>query len=262
MTTSDRASEPAQGEPASAWYVYGIVPSDVETAEDARGVGDREVKVVRHGDVAALVSEIDPRVPLGRPQDLLAHERLLDDAAAETPVLPMRFGAVLATERAVTEELLGPSHDGFAAALSELEGRVEYVVKGRYVERVILAEVIEENAEAARLREQIRGLDERQSHQARVRLGELVYQGIEAKRQADGRRLIQHLSPYCVASAVREPTHHLDAVHVAFLVEEPRRPEFEEAVDKAAREQKGRAELRLLGPMAPWDFAVTPGAGG
>jgi hypothetical protein len=262
MTASERTSEPAQDERESAWYVYGIVPADVETADDARGVGDRAVRLVRYGDVAALVSEIDPRVPLGRPADLLAHERLLDDAAAETPVLPMRFGAVLSTEEAVAGELLAPNHDGFAAALADLEGRIEYVVKGRYAEQVILAEVIEQNAEAARLREQIRGRPEAETHQARMRLGELVYQEVGARRQADSQRLIGDLAPYCAATAMREPTHHLDAVHVAFLVEDSRRPEFEEAVAEAVREWKGRAELRLLGPMAPWDFVITPGAGG
>ncbi|HEX6351808.1 MAG TPA: gas vesicle protein GvpJ, partial [Actinophytocola sp.] len=36
-------------------YVYGIVPSDVETTPDARGVGDPpyDVLTVRHGEVAA-----------------------------------------------------------------------------------------------------------------------------------------------------------------------------------------------------------------
>ncbi|SEG72868.1 Gas vesicle synthesis protein GvpL/GvpF [Thermomonospora echinospora] len=261
-TSSPQASEAVRDATSTAWYVYGIVPADVETAEEARGVDERAVEVIRYGEIAALVSEVDPQVPLGRPADLLAHQQLLDDAAAEAPVLPMRFGAVLTTEQAVVEDLLAPNHDGFAAALADLEGRVEYVVRGRYVERVILTEVIEENPEAAGLREQIRGLPEEQTRQARVRLGELIYQGIEAKRQADTQKLIQNLAPYCVANAVREPTHQLDAVHVAFLVEDAQRPEFEEAVAKAAGDGKGRADLRLQGPIAPWDFVITPGGGG
>ncbi|MBA9002509.1 GvpL/GvpF family gas vesicle protein [Thermomonospora cellulosilytica] len=255
MTASEREPDRAD----SAWYVYGIVPADVETAAGVRGVDGREVRVVRHGDVAALVSEIDPKVRLGRPDDLLAHERLLDDAAVDAPVLPLRFGAVMTTEQAVVDDLLAPNHQGFADALANLEGRVEYVVKGRFDERAVLAEVVRENAEAARLRERIRDRPEAESHQDRVRLGELVYQEIEARRQAATERLVQDLSPYCVASAVRDPTHHLDAVHAAFLVEDARRPEFEEAVATAVRKWEGRAELRLLGPLAPWDFVVTPG---
>ncbi|MEV1143459.1 GvpL/GvpF family gas vesicle protein, partial [Micromonospora sp. NPDC049799] len=41
-------------------FVYGIVPSDVEPTPDAPGVGDPpgEVTAVRHGELAALVSEV------------------------------------------------------------------------------------------------------------------------------------------------------------------------------------------------------------
>ncbi|TNY38180.1 GvpL/GvpF family gas vesicle protein [Thermomonospora catenispora] len=255
MTTDQRET----GRTDSAWYVYGIVPADVETAADVRGVDGRRVQVVRHGDVAALVSEIDPGTRLGRPDDLLAHQRLLDDAAVDAPVLPLRFGAVMTTAQAVAEDLLAPNRQGFAEALANLEGRVEYVLKGRFDERTVLGEVVRENAEAARLRERIHGRPETETHRDRVRLGELIHREIEARRRAVTERLVRELSPCCVASAVRDPTHHLDAVHVALLVEDARRPELEEAAATAVRAWADRVELRLLGPLAPWDFVVTPG---
>ena len=68
------------------------------------GVGDPpgEVRIVRHRDLAALVSDIDPDLPLGRPDDLVAHEELLDASAADVPVLPLRFGSVVTSDEAVT----------------------------------------------------------------------------------------------------------------------------------------------------------------
>ena len=60
------------------------------------------------------------------------------------PVLPLRFGAVCASDDAVAGELLGPHYDEFAAALRQLEGHAEYVVKGRYVEHAVLREVLAE----------------------------------------------------------------------------------------------------------------------
>jgi len=56
-------------------YVYGIVPADVEPDPDA------EVDVVRHGRIAALVADVSLDRPLGTPDDLLNHERLLDAVA-------------------------------------------------------------------------------------------------------------------------------------------------------------------------------------
>jgi hypothetical protein len=135
-----------------------MVPEDVEVPEDTRGVGEKPGKVtaVRHGEIAALVSEIPLDRPLGTPDDLLTHQELLDAAAAEVPVLPLRFGAVVASAEAVVDELLEPHHDKFRASLTELEGRAQYVVKGRYVEQTVLREVMEEIPEVARLRDEIR----------------------------------------------------------------------------------------------------------
>lgn len=155
-------------------YVYGIVPGDVELVPDTEGVGDPpgEVTLVRHGELAALVSEVDISQPLGQPDDLRVHEHLLDSTvAAGIPVLPVRFGAVLGDEDAVTDELLAKHHDLFAAALNELEGSAEYVLHGRYVEDVVLREVLTENSAAARLRDQLRDRPGEADQDLRIQLG-------------------------------------------------------------------------------------------
>jgi hypothetical protein len=240
----------------SAVYVYGVVPGDVEVTADARGIGDREVRLVRCGDVGALISEIDVGNAIGRPEDLRAHEGLLDAIVVEAPVLPFRFGAVMASESAVGDELLGPNLDEFAAALGELEGRFEYVVRGRYAENAILREVIAGSEEVARLREEIRNGDEDATRPQRIRLGELVFGAIEAHREGDARALSEALAAHSVAQTPLEPTHEYDAVPMAFLVQTSRRAEFEDAVDDLVREWEGRVEFRLLGPLAPYDFVL------
>jgi len=239
--------------------VYGIIPSDVELTPDTRGVGDppNVVELVRHKEIAALVSDILTDRPLGRPDDLVAHERLLDATATQVPVLPLRFGAVVTDTRAVVDELLAPHYDEFLTTLNELEGRAEYVVKGRYVERAVLREVLDEDPEIARLREAIRGRPEEATWDTRMRLGELINMSIEAKREADTEALIEAFDPLCVSVLVREPTHERDAVHVALLADTDRDPKIRKAVDEFGTRWAGRVELRLLGPLAPYDFVTT-----
>lgn len=241
-------------------YVYGVVPADVQVADDARGVGDppSPVKVVRHGDIGALVSDVAVDRPLGGPDDLAAHEHLLDATAAEVPVLPFRFGAVLASAEAVTEELLTAHHDDFVDALEQLEERAEFMVKGRYVEQAVLKEVLDETPEAVELRENIKKQPEEASRAARIQLGEIVNQAIAARREADTQTLVEALQPLSDFIVVREPSHELDAAHLAILVEKERQDELQEAVDEFAGEHEGRIEMRVRGPLAPWDFVATP----
>ena len=244
----------------SGCYLYGIVPADVVLASDVRGVGDppTRVQLIRHGGMGALVSVVDLTRGLGTPEDLRAHAQVLDATAVEVPVLPLRFGMVMATEEAVAEALLAVHQEAFAAALKQFEGRAQYVLKGRYVEQAVLAEALEEIPEAARLREQIRGKDPAATRQARIRLGEIINKAVTAKRAADTRALREVAAPCCVACVVREPTHELDAVHLALLVETSRQDDLEQALSDLASDWEGRIGIRLLGPMAPYDFTTTP----
>ena len=147
--STGQTERPEQGDndetaTTTAVYVYGIVPSDVEPEDHAEGVGNppAEVSVVRSGRVAALVSEIPTDRALGTPDDLEAHAELLDGTVTVAPVLPLRFGAVLTDRDAVAAELLEGNEDELASALDQLEGLAQYVVKGRYVEKTILQEIL------------------------------------------------------------------------------------------------------------------------
>jgi hypothetical protein len=239
--------------------VYGIVPVDVEVASGTEGVGEPagQVRLVPFGEIAALVSDVQVGRPLGRPRDLRAHQRLLDLTAEEVPVLPFRFGAVLTSTDAVVEELLKPYHDEFAEDLRELEGRTQYVVSAMYDEQAILREILEENEEAASLRQRIAGRPEELTRNERMLLGEIIERSIAERREADTATVVEELSEPVEQIVVRDAHHERAAAHVAVLVEQARRGELEEAVDELARRWSGRVEVRLLGPMAPYDFVGT-----
>ncbi|GAB3809612.1 GvpL/GvpF family gas vesicle protein [Micromonospora zhanjiangensis] len=239
----------------TGWLVYGVVPGDVEVVDEARGAGDppAPVRVVQHRDLGALVSEVRLDRPLGRPDDLRAYKELLDGTTLAAPVLPVRFGTVL-TEPAAVAELLDAEHDAYLAELTDLTDRLQYVVRARYRERELLTDVLAGNAEAARLREQLADLPEEASRDLRIRLGEVIATEVEARRQADTGRLVAELSPVSVEVADREPTHEEDAAHVAFLVAADRTTDFEGVVERLAADWADRATVRLLGPMAAYDF--------
>ncbi|SRR5689334_11931128 len=265
MTTSDQLGNQAQGtQRQSGIYVYGIVPADLQVDDDARGVGDPpgRVEVIREGDVGALVSEVQIDRALGTPDDLQAHEYVLDRTASIAPVLPMRFGAVLTDADSVATEVLRDHHDEFAKALSELKGRAEYIVKGRYNEKAILSEVLSENAQAQALRDDIRSKPEDASRDSQMALGEIISNAIEATRQADTQTVVNALEGVASLVNVRPPTHEYDAIHVAMLAETDRQSAVEQALNQLRENWGDRMQLRLLGPLAAYDFVVANAPGG
>ncbi|MFC0449126.1 GvpL/GvpF family gas vesicle protein [Rhodococcus jostii] len=243
---------------ATGIYVYGIVPADVQPEDDATGIHDAPIEIVTHGDIAALVSEIDPDQRLGTPADLQAHAHILDGTSHVAPVLPLRFGAVLSDRDAVVNELLAEHDDEFASALDELEGFAQYLVKGRYVEETIIGEIVDENPKATALLKSIRDQPEELTRDDRMALGEIIGHTLEAKRETDTGTTLDVLAPLTDTVTVREPTHDEDAVQIAVLLEVDLQDELEQTVGDLAERWDDRVTLRLVGPMAPYDFVVTP----
>ena len=243
----------------TAVYVYGIVPGDVELTAEARGVGDppAEVSIIACGDIAAMVSEVPRDRALGGPEDLRAHAELLDDAANQMPVLPLRFGAVMTDTESVANELLEAHHDEFRDALSQLEGHAEYIAKGRYVEESVIREVLGGDPKAAQLLEKIHGQSEDASRQDRIALGEFINNAIARRRERDTQQVADTLQSLGFMVSVRPATHELDAFQVACLAETARQGDLEDAIARLSDEWQGDVETRVLGPLAPYDFVAT-----
>lgn len=238
----------------TATYVYGLVSADAELPEDLVGLGPSgEVTTVAHEAVAAIVGDVPLDRPLGTRDDLVAHEAVVDAVAATTTVLPMRFPAVVEQE-GVVEELLAPHHDQFVRALEQLEGKVQYTLKGSYEQDVLLQEIVEEDAGIRELQERIRGVPEDASYYDRVQLGELIVKALEERRDVDAADVLERIGEFAEAVSATTPTQPEDVVNAAFLVRRDAADEFEDAVEELGADTHEWLRLRLLGPLAPYDF--------
>ncbi|MEV6318114.1 GvpL/GvpF family gas vesicle protein [Streptomyces sp. NPDC051776] len=255
MTTDEPVPEQAE----RACYVYGVVPEpeDAGALEKLPAVADpdAEVRFVARSGLAAVVSEIPLDRPLGTPEDLQAHAHVLDSLAASSMVvLPFRFGTVLPDEEAVIDELLENGREDFLRAAERLADQAQFTIRARYDEDAVLREILEERPDIRKLREELAGAPEEAGHDGSIRLGELVSQAVAEKRRVDAAAVEEHLMPFSVAVKSVEPASADGVVDSAFLVEDRRRKEFEEAAEELARSWHGRVRLRLLGPVAPYDF--------
>jgi Gas vesicle synthesis protein GvpL/GvpF len=257
-TRPESETERRPAEDTHACYVYGVIPADAELPGELSGITGSKVSLVRCGELAGVVSDISPEQVLGTRDDLLAHEAVVEALAGRTTTLPIRFGAVVTTVDALVEEMLSPYHDWFTDVLKDLSGAREFAVIGVYVEEAVLREVIEEDPEVARLREHVRGLPEDAAYYDRIRLGELIVKALEDKRRADTDELVHRLQPYAAAVAVRTPADEDTAADAAFLVADEEQPDFERAVDELGERWADRIRLRLVGPLAPYDFVPPP----
>src|SRR4051794_32732643 len=106
-------------------YAYGITgwvePPEIQGLDGAplRTVGD---------DVVAIVSEHDELALRAEPEDLWAHEAVVEAAMEEGPILPMRLGTSFADEAELLNALRGRGRE-FRRALDRVEGAVELGIR-------------------------------------------------------------------------------------------------------------------------------------
>lgn len=235
-------------------YVYGIVPARTRLPAGLLGAGGGEVRLVRYGGLAGVISDLPPTGALGTREELLSHESVVAALTARTTMLPLRFSAVVTTADAVVKEMLEPYYDWYTDVLADLRDRAEFSVSGAYVQDTVLREVLAEEPEVIRLRESLRGLSEDSGYCERVRLGELIVHAMDAKREADTEELVRMLSRHAVAVAQRTPVDQDTAADAAFLVADEERDGFRRAMEELSCRWAGRIRLRMLGPLAPYDF--------
>lgn len=224
------------------WYVYGIVPAGCTV-----GAG---CELVESGPIAAVTGSRN-RGP-GTAADLRKHDRVVADFVLRgLPILPMRFGAVATGQQTLAREFLDPNVDTLERALTEVTGRVQYTVRVGYIrDAVVHAVSVQDPAVAAARAE----FDEHPSHGAQVRLGELVVGAIDRRRAGDLAQIAAALAPHADQLRTTPATDPDRVADIAALVRSERADAFEAAVAGLAERHAQALMMKLVGPMAAYDF--------
>ena len=239
---------------AGAVYVYGVIRAADAERLDAQGIEGAAVRAVIDGELAAVVSDIASEA-LNAAREVRAHWRVLDAAAKDVTVLPVRFGTALRDDDDVRDRLLAPNRERLVALLRHLSGRVQLGVKGRYDEQALLREIVTTSKPVAALRERVRALPEHAAYYDNIRLGELVAAELDRRRQHDVQLALGALEPHAVEARAQAPAGEDGAFDLAFLVERDHIDAFSEAVVKLGDEVGGRITMRYVGPLPPYSFA-------
>jgi hypothetical protein len=238
-----------------ALYVYGLMRAREARAAVQSAEGNPPVDLVESGGLAALVTEISESAARLRRESVTGHAGVLQAAFEHGPLLPLRFGTVMADSDAVIQDLLIPRAQTMLARLDALEGKAEILVKATYLEEPLLRSILENDRSLRRAVERMRSLPPAATHFERVRIGEAIAGAVASRREVDAQAMVGELRPLAVAMRVSEPHHERTALNASFLVERSNLEQFDAAVEHLSESHAGRAQFKLIGPMPAHSFA-------
>lgn len=248
------------------YYVYGLLGSEQPTLAGVHGVDDSSpVFVVEEDGVGAIVSEV-PLEEFGESAiqqkleelpwveaKVRAHELVLEQAARDVPVLPLRFGTIYRSLDRL-RNVLAERKPELVSAVEQLRGRREWGVKC-LVERDRLAEAVEgSDVQAAELAKDAESKPAGSAYFARKKLERHLGERVEELAQRLAARAHERLA--AVADrAVREKGATLKG---AYLVEQAREEDFRRVLAQVGAEgEPVGLRFELTGPWPAYSFVET-----
>ena len=253
-TSHSTGTTPRQGgAKTSPVYVYGIVPA--AAAGQLPANGERPVRTIAAGELAALVTDLPPSYTPGRREDLEAHQRVLSAAIEHVTAIPMRFGIVMDSDDLVRERLLEKHASEIGDLLHRLDGHVQMSVKAFYAEDALLTDVLAAHPELRERSAALAALPEAAARTPRIQLGEMISAAVDARRAEVESALVERLKPYAADIRVDPANSERVAIQAQLLVPRDRRTELDAAVHELREALDGVLAFRYVGPLAPYSFA-------
>ena len=254
-------------------YLYCFARPHVAGEWRSPGVDGRgEVRLIRGGKIAAVCSPValaefqaGPAAKNeGDPEWLIPracrHEAVVEEAMSRSPVLPVRFGALFSSPRAI-EALMARQAGPIDRFLEYIADKEEWAVKGFLSINAAAAALLEETASLAAHQNSLadspgkRYLQQKQwrataEREARRRSRSAASEIIAAVQEIAVESRTLKPQPAQLTGAADEMT-----LNLAFLASKPRLDEFHARIDALAdRYRDAGLSLERTGPWPPFSF--------
>lgn len=238
-------------------YVYCLIRNQEPREFSTLGIGERGdvVHTVHHQDLAAVVSDSPVKDYFRTRRNMMAHTVVLEEVMKEFTLLPVRFGTIAPSEKAICK-LVERRFDEFQALLNGMEGKVELGLKAMWYEKAIFQAIVDENPPIRRLRDSLMGRSPEETYYDRIRLGEMIETAMEQKKDEDAEEILGLLRPLVYETRMGTLLSDQMILNTAFLLDEERQAEFDQAVEKLDREMGHRTIFKYVGPVPPYNFVT------
>ncbi len=237
-------------------YIYCIIEGREGRNFGPIGIGRRGdvVSTIGYEDLSAVISNF----PMGKyvvsKENLITHEKVVEEVMKDYTVLPMRFCTVASSAEEV-RGLLRKRYSELKGLLKDMDNKIELGVKAFWKDmKVIFQEIVDENKKIRPFKERIAKKSFKESYAGRISLGKMVKAALEAKKDEEGRRIINVLKRISYDFRINETRGDEMLINAAFLMDRAREKEFDNRMDELDEKYSQRIRFKYIGPTPPYNF--------
>jgi len=219
------------------------------------GIGDRndELCTITYEDIAAVVSD-SPIISYSiSRENMLAHERAIEEIMKEFTVLPVRFCTIAKGEKEV-KTILKKEYDKFKELLTQFEGKKELGLKAIFNADAIYSDIVEKDEDIKKLKQMLEDLPPDKTYYQRVEIGRMVEYALEKEKEFYKEDILNCLSPLAIEVKVNNTYGERMIVNSAFLVEKDRESEFDQKVQELDAKYGDKIKFKYIGTLPPFNF--------
>ncbi|MGB7297457.1 MAG: GvpL/GvpF family gas vesicle protein [Candidatus Aminicenantales bacterium] len=236
-------------------YIYCIIESSRPRSFGPFGIGAKgaELTTICFNDIAAVVSNSPiMKYTLSR-ENMIAHEKAIEEVMKEYQVLPVRFSTIAEDEEKITK-ILEKEHDRFAELLMNMSGKTELSLIAVFKEGVIYKEITEKYQDIRVFKEKIAGLPPEKTRGPLMEIGRRVEAALHQEREIYKEEILNTLTALSCDVKVNDNYGELMIIKAAFLVERRREEEFDRKVDELAEKYVAKIRFKYVGTLPPFNF--------
>jgi len=237
-------------------YIYCIIGAKQDRDFGSIGIGGRGDKVNTIGadDLAMVISSHPLMKLVVSRENILAHEKVIEEVMKEYAVLPVRF-CTIASNTDEIRSLLLKRYREFKNALKDMDHKVELGVKGIWKDmESIFGEIAEENKEIKKIKSRLKGGTKPKDVQTKIGLGKLVEAALKNKKNEEAQKIVDALRVASFDYKLNNTMADEMFINASFLVSKGREKEFDNIMEEVSETYKDRVKFLYVGPLPPYNF--------
>ena len=237
-------------------YIYCIIGTEQDRDFGPIGVGGRcdKVSTIGADDLAMVISSHPLMKLVVNRENILAHEKVIEEVMKEYAVLPVRF-CTIASSTDEIRSLLFKRYREFKNLLKDMDHKVELGVKGLWKDMDgIFMEIAEENKEIAKIKKRLTRNPGQKDMRAKVELGKLVEAALKKKKDGEAERIVAALNASAFDYKLNNTIGDDMFINASFLVSKGREKEFDNIMEELSETYKDRMKFLYVGPLPPYNF--------